>query len=165
MEEGKRGKWKKFVLFYLIGLWSDGTNKQIYHYRVDLMSDVEILKNNNNKPVRIKMYGMEDLPIWNFNWDPEKYLSEHLYMAYDEPREIKIKIRKNDYTDIYKWFNNYTKTNLPCEDGYDIIMVKTSPSMIVHWALQYSSKVEILDEDIRAEIRKEIKKLGEKYGK
>ena len=152
-------------LFYLIGLWSDGTDKKIYHYRVDLMSDVEILTNEKNKPVRIKMYGIENLPIWNYNWNPEKYLSEHLYMAYDEPRDIKIKIKKTDYTDIYKWFSSYTKTNLPCEEGYDIIIVKTSSSMIVHWALQYSSKVEILDEDIRAEIRKEIKKLGEKYGK
>ncbi|MCR5329102.1 MAG: WYL domain-containing protein [Saccharofermentans sp.] len=152
-------------LFYLIGLWSDGTDKKIYHYRVDLMSDVEILKNNEDKPVRIKMYGIEDLPIWNFNWDPEKYLSEHIYMAYDEPRDIKIKIHKTGYTDICKWFSSYTKTNLPCEEGYDIIIVKTSPSMIVHWALQYSSKVEIMDEDIRLEIRKEIKKLGEKYGK
>ena len=150
-------------LFYLIGLWSDGTNKKIYHYRVDLMSDVEILRNENNKPVRIRMYGMEDLPIWNFNWNPEKYLSEHLYMAYDEPRDIRIKIKKSDYADIRKWFSSYTKTNLSCEDGYDIIIVKTSPSMIVHWALQYSSKVEILNEDIRAEIRKELKKLGEKY--
>ncbi len=150
-------------LFYLIGLWSDGTNKKIYHYRVDLMSDVEILTGKNNKPVRIKMYGIENLPIWNCNWNPEKYLSEHLYMAYDEPRDIKIKIKKTDYTDIYKWFSSYTKTNIPCEEGYDVIIVKTSPSMIVHWALQYSSKVEILDEDIREEIRKEIKKLGEKY--
>ena len=152
-------------LFYLIGLWSDGTNKKIYHYRIDLMSDVMILTDEHNKPCRIKMYGADDLPIWNYNWDPAKYLSEHLYMAYDDPRDIRIKIRNTDYTDICKWFNGYTKTNIPCEDGYDVIIVRTSPSMIVHWALQYSSKVEILDEDIRAEIRKELEKLGEKYGK
>lgn len=38
-------------------------------------------------------------PIFNFknlpkreNWDPEKYMREHLYMSYSEPRRIKIKL-------------------------------------------------------------------------
>jgi hypothetical protein len=35
--------------------------------------------------------------------------------------------------------------------------------MIVHWAMQYAGKVEIMDEEIRGKIREEIEKLGEKY--
>jgi hypothetical protein len=37
--------------------------------------------------------------------------------------------------------------------------------MMVHWAMQYAGKVEILDDEIREKIREEIEKLGEKYKK
>ena len=36
-----------------------------------------------------------------------------------------------------------------CGDGYEVVDVTTSPSMIVHWAMQYGDKVEILDEEVR----------------
>jgi hypothetical protein len=86
-------------------------------------------------------------------------------MAYDEPREIKIKIKNTDYTILHDWFgNHYEKiSSIPGEPEYDIVRVKTSPTMIVPWALQYAGKVEILDEEIREKIRESIEKLGEKY--
>ena len=46
---------------------------------------------------------------------------------------------------------------------YDTVKVRTSPSMIVHWAMQYAGAVEILDEKIRERIRDEIAKLKKKY--
>lgn len=46
---------------------------------------------------------------------------------------------------------------------YDIAKVRTSPSMMVHWAMQYAGAVEVLDEEIREKIREEIKKMQEKY--
>jgi hypothetical protein len=109
----------------------------------------------------------EGLPIANSSWNPEKYMSEHLYMAYDEPREIDIKIKNNDYTILHDWFgNHYEKiSSTPDEAGYDIVRVKTSPTMIVHWAMQYAGKVEIMDEEIREKIREEIEKIGKKYEK
>ncbi len=51
------------------------------------------------------------------------------------------------------------------EIRYDIVTVRTSPYMIVHWALQYGTSVEILDEEIREKIREELKEMGEKYEK
>ncbi|MCR4740971.1 MAG: WYL domain-containing protein [Lachnospiraceae bacterium] len=36
--------------------------------------------------------------------------------------------------------------------------------MIVHWAMQYGCSVEILNEDIREEIRKELKEMSKLYG-
>jgi len=36
--------------------------------------------------------------------------------------------------------------------------------MIVHWAMQYGSKVEIIDEEIREKIRNVLKKTGANYG-
>ena len=46
---------------------------------------------------------------------------------------------------------------------YDIVEVRTSPEMIVQWAMQQGSKVEIMDKKIRAAIRKEIEKLKTLY--
>lgn len=74
--------------YYCISLKKE--NKRIWHYRVDLMSDVEILTTDDKKAVPIDVCTFEELPICNAYWDPEKYMAEHLYMAYDEPREIRI---------------------------------------------------------------------------
>lgn len=41
--------------------------------------------------------------------------------------------------------------------------VRTSPDMMVHWAMQYVGAVEVMDEEIREKIRDEIKKLQKKY--
>ena len=148
--------------YYCIGLTNK--DKRIWHYRVDLMSDVEILTDADGKVIPINLCAFEGLPICNACWDPEKYMAEHLYMAYDEPKEIQIKIKNLDYTILHDWFgNHYEKTKQPCEEGYDIVKVRTSPSMIVHWAVQYADAVEVMDEEIRERIRDEIKKLKEKY--
>jgi RNA polymerase sigma factor (sigma-70 family) len=153
--------------YYCIGLkQSDNkSDERIWHYRVDLMSDVEIAKDDDGKIIPIKVCAFEGLPIANLSWNPEKYMSEHLYMAYDEPRWMNIKIKNSDYTILHDWFgNHYEKiSSMPDEAGYDIVRVKTSPTMIVHWALQYADKVEILDEEIRQKIREEIENLGGKY--
>lgn len=155
--------------YYCIGMKKE--DKRIWHYRVDLMSDVEFVTDDEGKPVPINISAFEGLPISNAYWDPEKYMAEHLYMAYDEPQEIQIKLRSDNYTILHDWFgNHYEKIDSSIEtdeDGckvqYDTVKVKTSPSMIVHWAMQYAGAVEILDEEIRERIRDEIKKMQKKY--
>ncbi len=155
--------------YYCIGMKKE--DRRIWHYRVDLMSEVEILMDENKKPVPIDLCAFEGLPICNACWDPEKYMAEHLYMAYDEPKEIRIKIRNTGYTILHDWFgDHYEKTDEIIETDengrgaqYDIVKVRTSPSMIVHWAMQYAGAVEILDEEIREKIRDEIAKLKKKY--
>jgi hypothetical protein len=49
------------------------------------------------------------------------------------------------------------------EVGYDVVRVKTSPAMMVHWAMQYAGKVEILDEEVRGRMREEIENARRKY--
>ena len=138
--------------YYCLGLKEN--DKRVWHYRVDLMSDIETVC-EEQRPVHAS----------NILWNPRKYLSEHMNMAYDEPRAIQMKIRNTDYTFIHDWFgDNFKKSIERCEEGYDIIIVKTSPSMIVHWALQYGPMVEILDSEVRKSIREEMKKLEKLYG-
>lgn len=149
--------------YYCIGLKND--NKRIWHYRVDLMSDVEIVRDDAGKMVLAEVSAFEGLPISNACWNPEKYMAERMNMAYDEPENIRIKIKNTNYTILHDWFgDHYKKTNETCEEGYDIVLVKTSPNMIVHWAMQYGTAVEIMDEGIRAKIRDEVEKMREMYG-
>ncbi|MGN0424966.1 MAG: WYL domain-containing protein [Acetatifactor sp.] len=148
--------------YYCIGMKQE--DKRIWHYRVDLMSDIEIVRDDAGKIVPIEVCAFAGLPISNPCWDPEKYMSEHLYMAYDEPKDIHIKIKNTDYTILHDWFGeHYEKTDLSCEEGYDIVKVRTSPFMIVHWAMQYGSSVEIMDEEIREKIREEVRCMAERY--
>ena len=155
--------------YYCIGLKKG--DRRVWHYRVDLMSDMELVLDEEGKIVPVEITDFAGLPIFNATWDPEKYMSEHLNMAYDEPQDIRIKIKNTDYTIIHDWFgDHYEKVDEVTradDDGneihYDIVKVRTSPSMIVHWAMQYGSKVEIMDEEIRENLKAEISKLGELY--
>lgn len=159
--------------YYCIGLKKG--DSRVWHYRVDLMTDVEIVRDEEGKIIPVELTEFEGLPIFNATWDPEKYMSEHLNMAYDKPgdiRYIRIKIRSTDYTIIHDWFgDHYEKVDeITAADDkgneirYDIVKVRTSASMIVHWAMQYGTKVEIMDEDIRKQIDDSIILLGKTYG-
>jgi hypothetical protein len=131
------------------------------------MSDIELILDEDGRIVPVEIMDFAGLPIFNATWDLEKYMSEHLNMAYDEPQDIRIKIRNTDYTIIHDWFgNHYEKVDeVTGMDGkgkeiqYDIVKVRTSPTMIVHWAMQYGSRVEIMDEEIRKSVNKEIRKV------
>ena len=133
--------------YYCIGLKKG--DSRVWHYRVDLMTDVEIIRDEEGKIVPVELTDFEGLPIFNSTWDPEKYMSEH----------------------IHDWFgDHYEKADEVIafdEDGneihYDIVKVRTSPSMIVHWAMQYGGKVEILDEEIREKIISETDLIRGKY--
>ncbi|MCR4813726.1 MAG: WYL domain-containing protein [Lachnospiraceae bacterium] len=148
--------------YYCIGLKSDG--KQIWHYRVDLMTELEIVKDEEGNIQPMEIVPLRELPILNENWDPEKYMAEHIYMAYDKPRPIRIKVKNNayNYTALQNWFGSHFRKVSEDGDGYDIVEIVNSSEMIVYWALQYPD-VEILDGDIREKIREKIKSLNEKY--
>ena len=151
-------------MYYLIGNRPGMEN--LSHYRIDLISDLKVLTDDAGNPVKrtplTKLTGIKET---GREWDPVKYMSEHLNMGYDEPRRIKIKIPQDQYTVLHDWFGDrYRKLRTPCEEGFDYVDVVTSPAMIVHWAMQYAGVVEIMDEEIREKIKGEIRKLERKYG-
>ena len=150
-------------MYYLIGGKEGCENPS--HYRIDLMSDIKPAKDNDGNIKKAEsMARFKKLRDSRSAWQPDKYMSEHLYMGYDEPRRIRIKIKNDKYTVLHDWFGeNYEKSFAPCDDKHDYVYVITSPKMIVFWALQYADIVEVIDEDIREEIRENIKKLEGKY--
>lgn len=155
--------------YYCIGLKKG--DRRVWHYRVDLMSDMELVLDEEGRIVPVEITDFAGLPIFNATWDPEKYMSEHLNMSYDEPQDIRIKIRNTDYTIIHDWFGDHYekvdevtgKDDKGREIQYDIVKVRTSPTMIVHWTMQYGNRVEIMDEEIRKSICNGIKELEKMY--
>ncbi|MEY8523895.1 WYL domain-containing protein [Lachnospiraceae bacterium 38-10] len=151
-------------MYYLIGNRPGMEN--LSHYRIDLMSEIRVLTDDKGEHVkRTPMAKLEGVREMGGTWNPVKYMSEHLYMGYDKPKHIRIKIPKDQYTVLHDWFgDHYRKLRVPCEEGFDYVDIVTSPAMIVHWAMQYAGIVEIMDEEIREKIRGEIGRLQEKYG-
>jgi hypothetical protein len=159
--------------YYVIGAWD--TKKRAVHYRIDLMSSVEIVRDKDGNPVPMRpMSECKDLPNRDEGWNPGKYMSEHLYMAFDtddeKPRRIKIRIptdRINRYTILHDWFGDHFELNgkatAKCDKGYEVVDVVTSPTMLVHWAMQYADFCEVLDKDVREKILKETSSLEAKY--
>ena len=150
-------------MYYLIGNvpGKDGLS----HYRIDLMADIEPCLESSGKTVkRTPMSKIGELQQMGGQWDPVRYMSEHLYMGYDTPRKIRLKIPQDQYTVLHDWFGDrFRKVHAPCEEGFDQVEVTAPPSMMVHWALQYAGTVEVLDEEVREMIRDEIKQLKKKY--
>ncbi|MCR5733036.1 MAG: WYL domain-containing protein, partial [Lachnospiraceae bacterium] len=159
--------------YYVIGAWDKGGHAA--HYRIDLMSSVTILKDKNGIPVPMRpMSECKDLPSRDLAWDPGKYMSEHLYMAFEtdseKPRKISIRIptdKVNRYTILHDWFGDHFEINKTatkkCEEGYEVVDVVTSPTMLVHWAMQYADFCEVLDKGVREKINMTIARVNKKY--
>lgn len=141
-------------LYYLIGAWDN--EKEASHLRIDLMSEIEILMDENGEVIegyplcKVELLSKEE-------WNPEKYAAEHLNMFYDSPKKIELKIKNDNYNTLYSWFGQHYK-KIRSEGEFDIVEIIASPKGIVYWALQYADDIEILTEDVREKIMKKIKK-------
>ena len=151
--------------YYCIGLQKN--DKRPRHFRVDLMSDIEILRDENGERLPMEICKFDGLPIFNDRWNPQEYMAQHINMGFDDPKVIRLKVSKDDetrYTALQDWFGDeWELTKEKCDADHEIIKIKTSPYMIVHWAMQYGNRFEVLNEDIREKIREEIKKMEKVY--
>ena len=153
--------------YYCLG-FHEGS-KNIFHYRIDLMSDIGLVLNDKGKPVRVKTIPISDYKFTDDFWNPETYMAEHIYMSYGEPRDIEIRIDNHDqkgFTFLHDWFGGHFKViSSPkgSDPDYILVRVKADPKMIVHWAMQFSGLVEVMDEEVRALIKEELERMREKY--
>ncbi|MBD5452328.1 MAG: WYL domain-containing protein [Lachnospiraceae bacterium] len=147
-------------------------------WRIDLMTDIEIPGENEALEIkglpRIPKRSVENLPM---EWT-EDFQLKHLNMSYDKPIWITLKIKspkqeddptrriRADYTFLHDWFGDQfrfveTEKTAPYDD---IVKVECSPFAMVHWALQYSDRVEVVaPEEIRNDVIEKVRNLNEKY--
>ncbi len=146
--------------YYLIGTPDGEEGKpptKLFLWRVDLMTE---LKEADGRSVPIdKVKDMREL--WN-GWD-NSFFTRHLNMSYELPEIVRLRIQTDEkwpsYTFLYDWFGDSFRWV-----GEDQVEVECSRFGIIHWALRYSDRLEVLaPEELREEIRKEVRKLGEKY--
>ena len=125
-------------------------------WRIDLMSDVEVLK--TARTARNKIENMP--PEWT-----DSFQFSHLNMSYDKPETIRLRIRDAEggeppYTFLRDWFGETWRSV-----GTDEVEVECSPFGMANWAMQYSDRVEVLKpEHVREMVKDQVRKMNEKYG-
>jgi len=167
--------------YYLIA--ANERHGSAYIIRVDLMSEVTIPRSKDGKggikriPKKtvkgLPQYWQSDYPYWESD-----YPLTHYQMSYDAPEYIDLRIHNPkdedgksidpEYTFLHDAFGgNFFFTGTDKKDqNYDIVQVKCSPFGMVNFALQYSSKVEVLrPAHVREKVKERVAELKKKYSK
>lgn len=141
--------------YYLLA--SHGKSEKTYIYRLDLMTDIETV-NKQRESVR----GVKELN----NSDAIKYMKRHLYMNYDEPRTIVIKLGKDYYTYLHDAFGSNYKYKGEMDENFDEIEVVCSENAMINWAMQHHEHVEIIrPASAREKIMEKAEEMIKKYKK
>lgn len=149
--------------YYVTGCFENKNDdkKNLAIIRIDLMSDIQILK--------VRVTSTYYIPsLWQISED--KFRTLHLNMSYDECLTVEMKIRKTyktnnevNYTPLHDSFGDAYTVVRKKEDG-DIVRVRCSKYGIVSWAVQYGDLVEVISpESVIEEIKKKIETLKGKY--
>lgn len=140
-------------------------------WRIDLMTEVEIPEGNEKGDVKAKN-GIPILDKKEVENLPQKWTEDfqltHINMSYDEPVWIKLRVKgaKNnqDYTFIHDWFGDNFCIMHGKDAGDPVVRVRCSPYGMVNWAMQYGSRVEVIDPpEVRAAVAERVREMQEMY--
>ena len=139
--------------YYLIGNYDEYDD--ISHYRLDRITDVEILK-DNRKPIK-SIKGLEN------GFNISEYISEHVYMYSGESVHIKLRTNENMMDALIDSFGKDFRVELGEEDDI-IVSLKCNPSAFFYWSMQYGSGIEVLEpESMRERIKQTSLDMYKKY--
>ena len=139
--------------YYLIGNYDE--HDDVSHYRLDRITDVEILK-ENRKPMKT-VKGLEK------GFNIQEYISEHVYMYSGESERFKLRTNENMMDTLIDSFGKDFRVEFG--EGSDIIVtLKCNPNALFYWAMQYGNNVEVLEpESMRERIKKTSLAVYKKY--
>ena len=139
--------------YYLVGNYDEYDD--ISHYRLDRITDVEILK-DNRKPIK-SIKGLEN------GFNISEYISEHVYMYSGESVHIKLRTNENMMDALIDSFGKDFRVELGEEDDI-IVSLKCNPSAFFYWSMQYGSGIEVLEpERMRERIKQTSLDMYKKY--
>ena len=139
--------------YYLVGNYDEYDD--ISHYRLDRITDVEILK-ENRKPMK-SIRGLEN------GFNISEYISEHVYMYSGESERFKLRTSENMMDALIDGFGKDFRVSLGEEDDI-IVCLKCNPSAFFYWAMQYGSNIEVLEpESMRERIKQASLDVYKKY--
>lgn len=141
--------------YYLIGNYDKYDD--ISHYRLDKMTDVQILSEKVKPQKAIKDFQNDfNLP---------KHMAEHIYMFSGPSVPVKILTQESLMNELVDWLGKdlrITKTDIP---GQIEIRFNCNEESMFYWALQYGPYVEVLEPvSLRNRIAEAVKNMNEKYG-
>ncbi|MCR4933572.1 MAG: WYL domain-containing protein [Lachnospiraceae bacterium] len=139
--------------YFLIGNY--GEYDGISHYRLDRITDVEIL-NENRKPMK-SVKGLEK------GFNISKFISEHVYMYSGDSERIKLRTNENMIDTIIDSFGKDIRIELG--EGSDVFVSLTcNQNAFFFWAMQYGQKIEVLaPESIRERLKQAALDAYKKY--
>ncbi len=139
--------------YYLVGNYHEYDD--ISHYRLDRITDVEIL-NENRKPMKT-IKGLENgLSISN-------YIAEHVYMYSGESIRVKLRTSENLMDALIDSFGKEFRVSFGEEDDI-IVNLKCNPDAFFYWAMQYGRNIEVLEpESMRMRIKEASLEIYRKY--
>ena len=129
--------------YYLIGNYDE--YEDVSHYRLDRITDVEILKENRKPMKTIK--GLEK------GLNISDYIAEHVYMYSGDSIHIKIRTNETLMDALIDGFGKDFRVSFGEEDDI-IVNLKCNPDAFFYWAMQYGNNIEVLEpKSIRERIK------------
>ena len=140
--------------FYLIGNYDKYDN--VAHFRLDRMTDVEILDERRKPQGEIKDFAK------GFNLP--KHMAEHIYMFSGESVRVKLKTTADMMNELIDWFGKDFKISQTKKDGWIEVSLVCNKDAMFYWALQYGPYVEVLEPaTLRDRLSENITAMAEKY--
>ena len=139
---------------YLIGNYDKYDN--VSHYRLDKMTDVQILDE--------KVKPQKEIRDFKNGFSLPKHMAEHIYMFSGESERVKLLAPATMMDELIDWLGkDFTVRKTDDEDEIEITLNCNVDSMF-YWALQYGPYVEILEPiDLRNRIAKAVRDMADKY--
>ena len=136
--------------YYLVGY--DHKKESIWHYRLDHVKNVKILKDVIMDQEKTELKG-KAIGV---------YVNEHPYMCLGEIEEIELRVPSNNLSVIVENFGSY---RVGKSDGdYTIVKIACTIEDAFRFAVQYGGQVEVLKpQKLRNAIRTHVEGMAMKY--
>lgn len=140
--------------FYLI--CNSDNHDTLGHYRLDKMSDVEVLEE--------KVRPEKEIKDFEKGFNLPRHMAEHIYMFSGESVRVKLRVPDGMMNEMIDWFGKEFKILPSSEKGMMEIAFCCNEKAMLYWALQYGPYAEVLEpKSLRDKVKRAVKDMYDKY--
>ena len=127
----------------------------ISHYRLDKMTEVEII-HENLKP-------QKEIKDFKEGFHLPKYMAEHIYMFSGASIRVKLLAPTAMMDKLIDWLGKEFKASEIEDKKQILVTLRCNEDSMFYWALQYGPYVEVLEpESLRTRLKKAIFEMNNK---
>lgn len=121
----------------------DGSD-EIEPFRIDKLFDIELV---NEKSISLNKIA----PGFNM----KTYLESHVYMFPGKEQAVKVRIKRDCFSNLYDFFGNKINVDKRAsDDEYAVVTFKANLEGLFYWALQFGANAEVLEpQEVRDRVR------------